>query len=82
MNTEEVIISKALTGEKFSKEINSLVSTFNLSYLDAIVFYCEKNKIEIESIVSLVKSNAKIKSKLQSEAEALSFLQKKARLPI
>ncbi len=53
-----------------------------ITLIDSIVYYCEKNKLEIESIIPAIKSNLKIKSSLRIEAENLNFLPKKNRLPI
>lgn len=51
-------------------------------YLDAILHYCEKHDIEIESIARYIKKNVVLKARLQEEAEELNYLQKTARLPI
>lgn len=82
MKTEDVIVKKTLTIERFSGEIDALVKRHSLDYIDAVVHYCTLNGIEIETVASLIKSNAKIKSRIQIEAEKLSFLQKNARLPL
>lgn len=78
----EVISKKAHSTEKFIKEVNTLVERHGLDYMDAIVHYCEKNNLEIESVASIIRSNSKIKAKLQNEAEVLNFLPKTSRLPI
>jgi len=51
-------------------------------YLDAILHYCDKHEIEIESIAKYIKKNVVLKAKLQEEAEELNYLQKTSRLPI
>jgi len=68
--------------EKFITEINALVKNNNVTYMDAICYYCEKYGLEIETVASIVKSNSKIKSQLQSEAEDLNYLPKTSKLPI
>lgn len=78
--TGDIIINPNLTNELFSVEIERLVKNFNLDYIDAITYFCEKNNIEIETIASIVKSNLRIKSKIQSEAENLNYLPKSAKL--
>lgn len=67
--------------ENFIKEINAFVERGGLTVMDAVIHYCETNNIEIEAAASIIKSNPKIKSKLQSEAEDLNFLPKRARIP-
>lgn len=79
---DDVISSKALTSEKFIKEIESLVTRYNLDYMDAVVHYCEKNNIELEAAAGIIRSNLRIKAKLQDEAEELNFLPKRAKLPV
>ena len=77
----EVVINNGLTTEKFLAEIKKLVLDFNMDYLDAVVYYCERNNLEVETAASIIRSNLKIKSKLQVEAENLNFLPKTAKLP-
>ena len=79
---DDVISTKALTSEKFIKEIESLVTRYNLDYMDAVVHYCEKNNIELEAAEGIIRSNLRIKAKLQDEAEELNFLPKRAKLPV
>jgi len=64
------------------EKIEELVRQLNISYMDAIVLYCEKNNVEIESIGKLIKSNDMLKAKVQIEAENLNFLPKSNTLPI
>ncbi len=79
---DDVIFEKALTTEKFIKDIEALVTKNNLDYLDAVVHYCETNSIEIEAAAMIIRNNVRIKSKLQSECEELNFLPKRAHLPV
>lgn len=64
------------------EKIEDIVSKHNISYIDAVVLYCEKNNIEIESLAKLIKTNNMLKAKLQLEAESLNFLPKSNTLPI
>lgn len=79
---DDVISAKALTSEKFIKEIENLVTRYNLDYMDAVVHYCEKNNIELEAAAGIIRSNLRIKAKLQDEAEELNFLPRRAKLPV
>lgn len=74
--------SKIINADQFYKEIDSLVKQYQFNYIDAIVFFCEKNEMEIETAASLIKGNFRIKSELQSDGEALNFLPKSAKLPV
>jgi len=69
-----------MTSQKFSLLIEETVKEKKLSYMDAIVWWCEKNEMEIEVAAKLC--NGVIKEKLRYEAEELNYLQKSARLPI
>ena len=69
-----------ITTKKFALEIEELVRTKRLSYLVAIIFYCEERDIEPERISRFV--GGSIKDKLQNDAEELNYLPKTNRLPL
>ena len=69
-----------LTRPIFSSIIENLVCEKRISYMDAIVHYCENNELEVESAAKLI--NAIIKSKIECEAQELNFLPKTAKLPL
>ena len=73
---------KIKSADTFYEAIEDLVWEHDISYLDAVVLYCENNSLEIESVVSLVRKNENLKSKISVEAEGLHFLPKVQRLPI
>lgn len=75
-------LTKVISSDKFYKEIETLVKKHNLNYIDAVIHYCEKNEIEIEAAASMIKSNMRIKSQVQSEGEELRFLPRTAKLPV
>jgi len=77
-----VKIAKMLDSDKFYRDVDNIVADNNLSYIDAVVYYCEKNDIEIEVAASLVKGNFRIKSAVQSEGEDLNILPRTAKLPV
>jgi len=66
----------------FIEEIEKLCRTKNIEYIDAVVHWCEKNKIEVEYIAGLIKKDPVFKSKIQAEAENLNILKRGARLPV
>jgi hypothetical protein len=79
---QDIVFDKALTQEKMIREIERIVVEYKADYIDAIVHYCTKNDIEIETVASIIKSSGKLRSRLQAEGEGLNFLPKSARLPI
>lgn len=66
----------------FVEEIEILCRDKNIEYIDAIVFWCEKNNLEIETAAYWIKKDPVMRSKVQVEAENLNILKKGARLPI
>ena len=69
-----------LTKANFSIIIEGIVKTKQLSYMDAIVYYCEENEMEVESAAKLVTPT--IKSKLKVEAQEVHFLPQTSKLPL
>lgn len=70
--------SKFICPSKFAQEIEKIVQTENdMNYIDAIVFYCEKNKIDLESVPKLI--SKPLKEKLKYEAIELNFLKRTSR---
>lgn len=67
----------------FVKDIEKMVKEKNIEYLDAVLLYCEKNNVEVETVAAIVKQNSALKSKIQIEAENINMLKKSsARLPL
>lgn len=66
----------------FFEQIEQIVYDKDVSYMDAVLLYCEDTGIEIEVAASLVQGT--LKSKIKIEAEELHFLPKSntAKLPI
>jgi len=60
---------------KFSKIVEETVSTTTLSYIDAIVYVCENNSIEIDDCKKFI--SASIQEKLENEARKLNYLPRK-----
>jgi len=63
-------------------EIEALVKDKRVSYIDAVVLYCDINQIEIETAASIIKSSVKMKAKIQDDAEELNLLPRSRKLPI
>ena len=79
---ETLKFSKMMSTDIFYKEIEKLVSAYKFTYMDAVVFFCESNDIEVETAASMIRNNQRIKSHIQTEGEELNFLPKTAKLPI
>jgi len=66
-----------LCPQKFAQDIESIVKISKISYIDAIISYCEENSIEIETVPKLI--SKPLKEKLKYEATKLNFLKKTSR---
>lgn len=80
--TEEVIVENTNTVVEFMNEIERIRRSGNVDYIDAIVHYCDRNGIEIETVAKIIHKNALLKSRIQDEAETLNYIPKTAKLPI
>ena len=79
---EQAIESKFLTPQKFAMEIEKIVANDELNYIDAILQYCEKNSLEVESITKLI--SKPLKERLKWDATRLNYMKRtsRAKLPI
>ena len=75
---EKVLESKFYCPNKFAQEIEDLVQiNVEMNYIDAIVHFCEKNSLDVESIPKLI--SKPLKEKIKYEATELNFLKKTSR---
>lgn len=58
------------------------MSNKKVSFMDAVLLYCDVTGMEVEVAGSLIKSSAKLKARIQMDAEELHFLPKTSKLPI
>jgi hypothetical protein len=67
---------------EFSIKIEEIVWMKDVSYMDAIVLYCEETGFEVELAAKLI--SGALKSKIKIEAESLHYLPKSntAKLPL
>ena len=78
---EKVFEEKFFCSSRFAQEIEKLVqSDEDINYIDAIVIFCDRNNIDLESVPKLI--SKPLKEKIKYEAMELNFLKKtsKARL--
>ena len=80
---EKVLESKFFCPAKFAQEIETLVQiNKDMNYIDAIVYFCEQNSIDVENVPKLI--SKPLKEKIKYEAQELNFLKRssRAKLPI
>lgn len=77
-NFEKVLENKFFCPSRFAQEIETLVlNNPDMNYIDAIIHFCEKNGIDIESVPKLI--SKPLKEKIKYEAMELNFLKKTSR---
>jgi len=75
---EKVLENKFFCPTRFAQEIESLVQVnVEMNYIDAIVHFCEKNNIDLESVPKII--SKPLKEKIKCEATELNFLKKTSR---
>ena len=80
---EKVLESKFFCPTRFAEEIESLVlNNADMNYIDAIVHFCEKNNLDLESGPKLIPKP--LKEKIKYDAQQLNFMKKtsRAKLPV
>ena len=68
------------TAKTFSLEIENISKNKEINHMDAVLYYCEKNNLEPDSIGRLITKG--LKEKIEANARELNFLEKTATLPI
>jgi hypothetical protein len=75
---EKALENKFFCPSRFANEIETLVmNNIDMSYIDAIVYFCETNSIDLESVPKLI--SKPLKDKIKYEAMELNFLKKTSR---
>jgi len=75
---EKAIENKFFCPTKFAQQIEELVQiNMEMNYIDAIVYFCEQNSIDLESVPKLI--SKPLKDKIKFEAMELNFLKKTSR---
>ena len=70
-----------MNSKEFSLEIEKIVKDKkDLTYMDAIIWYCEQNDIDVGTVKPLVSKT--LKEKIEMEAQKLNFLPKTGVLPL
>ena len=80
---EKVMEKKFFCPTKFAQEIESLVlNNSDMNYIDAIVHFCDKNGLDVESVPKLI--SKPLKEKIKCDAQELNFMKRttRAKLPV
>jgi hypothetical protein len=75
---EKVLEQKFMCPSRFAQEIEKLVQeNEDMNYIDAVCYFCEQNKIDLESVPKLI--SKPLKEKIKYEAMELNFLKRTSR---
>ena len=75
---EKALKDKFFCPAKFAQEIEQLVlNQEDMNYIDAIVYFCDLNSIDLESVPKLI--SKPLKEKIKYEASELNFLKRSSR---
>lgn len=69
-----------LTKVRFNRMVETAVKDNSFSYIDAIVYICEENNLDIEDVKKFI--GDPIKEKLEAEARRLNYLPRGNELPL
>jgi|TARA_R110000823_G_C15826043_1_gene489779 hypothetical protein len=69
-----------MNSKEFYQTIEGVVKEKKISYMDAVVWYCDENDIDTATVGPLVSKN--LKDKISIEAQTLNWLPKTGKLPI
>ena len=64
----------------FCMKIEDIVKEKSISHMDAVLWYCEQEGLELEGISPLI--SKALKQKIEANARELNFLPRQAKLPI
>jgi len=64
-----------MNSKEFSLKIESIVKEKRISYMDAIIWYCETNDLDVGTLNSMI--NKSLKEKIKNEAINLRMLKEK-----
>ena len=74
---DKALNEKFVSKERFTEEIEKFVLETKMNYIDAIVEYCDRKGIELETAGKLV--TKPLKEKIKYEAQQLNFMKKTSR---
>ena len=71
-----------MNSKEFSLNIESIVKEKRISYMDAVVWYCEENDLDTSQVSSLISKSLKEKIKLEATNLKMLKYPKCGMLPI
>ena len=71
-----------MTSKEFSLKIENIVKEKKITYMDAVVWYCEQNDIDTGTVSNLISKSLKEKIKLEATNLRMLKYQKCGQLPV
>ena len=71
-----------MTSKEFSLKIETIVKEKKITYMDAVVWYCEQNDIDTGTVSNLISKSLKEKIKLEATNLKMLKFPKCGQLPV
>jgi len=71
-----------MNSKEFSLNIEGVVKEKKISYMDAVILYCEENDIDISTAKPLISKSLKEKIKLEATNKRMLKYSKQGQLPV
>ena len=68
-----------MSKKKFTKMVEDTVRTKSMTYMDAVVYLCDDNNLEIEDVKKYIATS--VKERIEMEAMKLNYLERGESLP-
>ena len=68
------------TSKIFTLTIENIVKEKDITHMDAVLWYCEQEGLELDGLGALLSKG--LKEKIEANARELNFLPRQAQLPI
>ena len=71
-----------MNSKEFSLNIESIVKEKRITYMDAIVDYCESNDIDLSTVKSIINKSLKEKIKIEAQERNMVKFPRSGKLPL
>jgi hypothetical protein len=68
------------TSKTFSMNIENIATEKNITHMEAVLDYCDRNDLEPDTVGNLISKS--LKEKIEANARDLNFLPRQAQLPV
>ena len=71
-----------MNSKEFSLKIESIVREKHISYMDAVVWFCEQNEIDTGTVSSMINKSLKEKIKIEAQERNMVKFPRSGKLPL